>query len=91
MNADGSQVRVLTHDRKLSCSNVTWLPNTHLLLLLCGQTVAPLGSQFGSAVDSGYYLLSADDPVGTLRTLAIKGPMAISFAIEAQPKAQDLP
>lgn len=92
MNFDGSHLRVLTHDRKLSCSNVTWLPNTRLLLLRCGQTVAPLGPKFGSFVDGGYYLLSADDPVGTPRILATKGvDGAISFAIVAQPKGQNVP
>lgn len=91
MNADGSGLRVLTYNRKLSCSNVTWLPRTHLLLLLCGQTVTPFGEKFGSFVDGGYYLLSADDPASTPRFLAKKGSMAISFAIEAQPKAQNVP
>jgi Tol biopolymer transport system component len=84
MNFDGSQLRVLTRDRKLSCSNVTWLRNTHLLLLRCGKTVAPLGAKFGTFVDGAYYLISADDPVGTPRQLAQQGAMAISFALNGQ-------
>jgi len=87
MNADGSQVRVLTHDRKLSCANIRWVQNTHLLLLLCGQTVAPFGVQFGSSVDGEYYTLSVDNPVGTPRRLAKQGSMAISSAIHDKPKS----
>ena len=30
MNADGSQLRALTRDSKLACSNITWVPNTRL-------------------------------------------------------------
>lgn len=86
MNFDGSQLRVLTHNRKLSCSNVIWLRNTRLILLLCGQTVAPFDAKFGTFVNGEYYLISADDGVGTPRQLAQQGAMAISFALEAQLK-----
>jgi Tol biopolymer transport system component len=88
MNSDGSQLRVLTQDRKLSCSNVTWLRNTRLLLLLCGQTVAPYGATFGTFVDGEYFLISADDAVGMPHQLAQHGAMAISFALEAKPEEQ---
>jgi Tol biopolymer transport system component len=78
MNADGSQVRALTHNRKLSCENIRWLRNAHLLLLLCGQTVAPPGLQFARTIDGEYYVLSIDDRTGTPRRLAKQGPMTIS-------------
>lgn len=82
MSADGSQLRALTHDSRLACSNFTWVGSTHLLLLRCGQMIAPLGPGFGNFVDGGYYLLSADDPVGP-RRLGRQGAMAISFARNA--------
>jgi Tol biopolymer transport system component len=79
MNADGSQLRALTRDSKLACPNITWVPNTQLLLIRCGQAAAPLGSEFGTSIDGGYYLLSTTDPIGTPRPLTQQGAMAISF------------
>jgi len=91
MNTDGSQLRALAHDGKLACSNITWVRGTRLLLLRCGQAVAPLGPTFGTSVDGGYYLLSTADPIGTPRALAQQGAMAISFALDGQTKDQSLP
>lgn len=84
MNADGSQLRALTRNSKLACSNITWVRNTRLLLLRCGQAAAPLGPRFGTSVDGGYYLLSTADPIGTPRPLARQGAMAISFSMDAE-------
>jgi Tol biopolymer transport system component len=87
MNADGSQLRALTRDSKLACSNITWVGNTRLLLLRCGQAVAPLGPRFGTSINGGYYLLSTADPIGAPRPLAQQGAIAISFALDAESSA----
>jgi Tol biopolymer transport system component len=89
MNSDGSQLRVLTRSPKLSCSNVTWLQNTRLLLLRCGYTVAPYGATVGIFVDGEYYLISDNDTGGAPRQLAERGAMAISFALETKREEQE--
>jgi len=91
MNTDGSHLRSLTHGKKLACSNITWVRNTPLLLLRCGQVVAPLGSGLGSSIDGRYYLLSTEDPIDAPRELGQRGAMAISFALDPQTKEQNLP
>lgn len=77
MNADGSKVSFLTHDKKLGCTNVTWLGASNLLLLRCGQ---PSNLYYAAISNQDFYVLAVDDPTGRPRRLTEAGAMGISFA-----------
>jgi Tol biopolymer transport system component len=79
MSADGSVLRQVTRDKKMGCSAHAWLPNTTLLLLVCG-SVRPPVDPAPRVQHWNLSLLDLEDPVGVPRQLAkdIQGPFSFT-------------